>query len=99
MYTGGYTGKILRITPDLNLRPADELSPNGRYRIPTTGADPNPFTSGNVTNLAGLRKEIYAYGFRNCHRIAYDAVSDQILCTDIGLDSWEEGWKFLIPHS
>ena len=36
-------GKILRITPDINLRPADELSSNGRYRIPTTGSDPNPF--------------------------------------------------------
>jgi hypothetical protein len=80
-------GKILRITPDLNLRPADELSSNGRYRIPTTGTDPNPFVS---VSLAGLRKEIFAYGFRNCHRISWDSVANVILENDIGLDAWEE---------
>src|SRR5580704_15880844 len=32
-------GKVLRITPDINLRPKDTLSANGRYRIPSTGAD------------------------------------------------------------
>lgn len=80
-------GKILRITPDLNLRPADELSANGGYRIPTTGADPNPFVS---LSLAGLRKEIFAYGFRNCHRFSWDPVSNLILENDIGLHAWEE---------
>ena len=35
-------GKILRITPDINLRPGDELGANGRYRIPTTGPTPIP---------------------------------------------------------
>jgi hypothetical protein len=35
-------GKLLRITPDLTLHPGDNLSPNGRYRIPTSGADPTP---------------------------------------------------------
>jgi len=83
-------GKVLRITPDLNLRPSDELGVNGRYRIPTTGADPNPFVSGAVTNLAGLRKEIFAYGFRNCHRFSWDSVANAILENDIGLDAWEE---------
>lgn len=80
-------GKIIRITPDLNLRPADELSGNGRYRIPTTGTDPNPFVS---VSLAGLRKEIFAYGFRNCHRISWDKVMNVIVENDIGLNSWEE---------
>ena len=80
-------GKIIRITPDLNLRPADELSGNGRYRIPTTGTDPNPFVS---VSLAGLRKEIFAYGFRNCHRISWDKVANVIVENDIGLNSWEE---------
>ena len=80
-------GKILRITPDINLRPTDELSANGRYRIPTTGSDTNPFVA---VSLAGLRKEIFAYGFRNCHRISWDAVSNKILENDIGLNSWEE---------
>ena len=80
-------GKVIRITPDLNLRPADELSGNGRYRIPTTGTDPNPFVS---VSLAGLRKEIFAYGFRNCHRISWDKVANVIVENDIGLNSWEE---------
>ena len=80
-------GKILRITPDLSLRPADELSANGRYRIPTTGPDPNPFISVSLTNL---KKEIFAYGFRNCHRITWDPVSNLLIEDDIGLHSWEE---------
>ena len=80
-------GKILRITPNINLRPADELSSNGRYRIPTTGSDPNPFIA---LSLAGLKKEIYAYGFRDVHRINWDAVSNKPFVGDIGLLSWEE---------
>lgn len=80
-------GKILRITPDLTLRPADELSANGRYRIPTTGPDPNPFVGVSLTNL---KKEIFAYGFRNCHRISWDTVANVIVENDIGLHSWEE---------
>ena len=80
-------GKILRITPDLNLRPADELSANGRYRIPTTGLDPNPFVDVSLPNL---KKEIFAYGFRNCHRISWDPVANVIVENDIGLNAWEE---------
>ncbi len=80
-------GKILRITPDVNLRLTDELSSNGTYRIPTTGPDANPFAD---VNLAGLRKEIFAYGFRNCHRITWDPISNLLIEDDIGLHSWEE---------
>ncbi|MFO1488829.1 MAG: PQQ-dependent sugar dehydrogenase [Verrucomicrobiota bacterium] len=80
-------GKILRITPDLTLRPADELSANGRYRIPTTGTDTNPFVNVSLTNL---KKEIFAYGFRNCHRFSWDPVANVIVEDDIGLHSWEE---------
>jgi hypothetical protein len=58
-------GKILRITPDMSLRPQDKLSPNGQYRIPSTGANANPFVS-----VAGARGEIFAYGLRNPHRIS-----------------------------
>jgi hypothetical protein len=79
-------GKILRITPDLDLRPADPLGPNGRYRIPTTGTDPNPFVS---LSLSGVRKEIYAYGLRNPHRMSWDPVSDKLIVAHIGLHSWE----------
>ncbi|MFW6354752.1 MAG: PQQ-dependent sugar dehydrogenase, partial [Verrucomicrobiota bacterium] len=80
-------GKILRFTPDLDLRPDDELAANGRYRIPTTGPAPNPFLSAQ---LDGLQKEIFALGFRNPHRLSWDAESDLFLAFDIGLDAWEE---------
>ncbi|HYG22016.1 MAG TPA: PQQ-dependent sugar dehydrogenase [Verrucomicrobiae bacterium] len=85
-------GKILRITPDLNLRPEDQLGSNARFRIPTTGADPNPFAteSESFTNIAGLRREIFAYGFRNPHRFSWDTVSGKFLVNDIGFNSWEE---------
>ncbi|MGH9679139.1 MAG: PQQ-dependent sugar dehydrogenase [Candidatus Acidiferrales bacterium] len=78
-------GKILRITPDLKLRPNDLLSANGRYRIPSTGADPNPFLS-----TPGARPEIFAYGFRNPHRMNWDPITNTFLADDIGFHSWEE---------
>src|SRR5207302_3292617 len=81
-------GKILRITPDLNLRTEiSSLSANGRYRIPTGGSAPNPFVS---LTLANLKKEIYAYGFRNPHRLSWDPVANQLIVDDIGLLSWDE---------
>jgi hypothetical protein len=85
-------GKILRITPDLSLRPQDELSANGRYRIPTNGPDPNPFafTNATFTGVTNLKKEIFAYGFRNPHRMSWDTNSNALLVDDIGLHSWEE---------
>ncbi|MGH7962180.1 MAG: PQQ-dependent sugar dehydrogenase, partial [Candidatus Binatia bacterium] len=80
-------GKILRITPDITLRPGDALGANGRYRIPTTGSDPNPFVS---LSLAGLKKEVFAYGFRNPHRMSWDPNANKLIVTDIGLHAWEE---------
>ena len=78
-------GKILRITPDIALHPKDMLSSNGRYRIPSSGADPNPFVS-----VQGARPEVYAYGLRNPHRITWDSATNTLLANDIGLHSWEE---------
>jgi hypothetical protein len=78
-------GKILRITPDINLRPKDMLSANGRYRIPSTGPDPNPFISVSIA-----RPEIYAYGLRNPHRFDWDSVTKTLLVDDIGVHYWEE---------
>jgi glucose/sorbosone dehydrogenase len=80
-----FMGKILRITPDINLRPKDMLSPNSRYRIPSTGPDPNPFVK-----VTGARGEIYAYGLRHPHRFAWDSVTKTLLVIDIGLHYWEE---------
>ena len=62
-----FMGKILRITPDINLHPKDMLSANGRYRIPSTGTDANPFVK-----VAEARPEIFAYGLRNPHRLYWD---------------------------
>ena len=78
-------GKILRITPDTNLHPKDMLSPNGRYRIPSTGPDANPFVA-----VPGARGEIYAYGLRNPHRMTWDVASKTLLVNDIGVHYWEE---------
>lgn len=78
-------GKILRITPDINLRPKDMISPNGRYRIPSTGPDPNPFL-----NVAGARPEVFAYGLRHPHRFDWDVATKTFLVIDIGLHYWEE---------
>ena len=77
-------GKILRITPDISLRPADQLSSNGRYRIPSTGPNANPFVS-----VSGARAEIYAYGLRNPHRMNWDPVTNTLLADTIGNHSWE----------
>src|ERR1700680_12544 len=72
-------GTILRITPDINLHPKDTLSQNGRYRIPSTGSDPNPFVS-----VPGARGEIFAYGFRNPHRMNWDAASETLIVNGHG---------------
>ena len=78
-------GKILRITPDINLHPKDMLSPNGRYRIPSSGADANPFVK-----VVGARPEVFAYGLRHPHRITWDLETKTMFVNDIGLHYWEE---------
>ncbi len=50
-------GKILRITPDLSLRPNDKLSENGRATaFPAPDQTSNPFIS-----IAGARPEIFGH--------------------------------------
>jgi hypothetical protein len=72
-------GKILRIVPDLNEHIGSSVvSQNGRYRIPND----NPFV-----NTTGARKEIWAYGFRNPHRLTWD--SDHLIAASVGLHTWE----------
>jgi len=62
-----FGGKILRIIPDPKEHiSTSQLSENGQYRIPSD----NPFVS-----LPGARKEIWSYGMRNPHRMAWDRVS------------------------
>ena len=79
-------GKILRIIPDTSGHVATStLSDNGRYRIPND----NPFTS-----KPGARKEIWAYGLRNPHRLSWatdpgDARRQHLIAAVIGLRTWE----------
>ena len=79
-------GKILRIIPDPNEHPtSSSLSDNGRYRIPND----NPFTG-----KPGARKEIWAYGLRNPHRLSWAAdpanpSKQHLIAAVIGLRTWE----------
>jgi hypothetical protein len=79
-------GKILRIIPDLSLHAtSSDVGENGRYRIPRD----NPFVSEE-----GARKEVWAYGLRNPHRLTWDVdpaapSRSQLLASSIGLHYWE----------
>jgi glucose/arabinose dehydrogenase len=76
-------GKMLRIdplNPTLNPGSADPASANGQYRIPVT----NPFKA------AGQVPEIYAYGFRNPYRFAFDRANGQLIVADVGQNTIEE---------
>ena len=79
-------GKILRIVPDLREHTkTSTVGENGRYRIPND----NPFST-----VDGARKEIWAYGLRNPHRLTWDvdptrSGAPTLLAFNIGLVSWE----------
>jgi hypothetical protein len=79
-------GKILRIIPDLNEHTATStVSDNGRYRIPND----NPFIS-----KPGARKEIWAYGLRNPHRLSWtidpgNPANNRLIANSVGLRTWE----------
>ena len=69
-------GSVIRIDPSEN------NGANGRYGIPLD----NPFI-----DTPGAVKEIWAYGFRNPHRISWDETgSDMMLISNIGQHSIEE---------
>src|SRR5436309_9991620 len=79
-------GKILRIIPDLAAHTSTStVSDNGRYRIPND----NPFVS-----MTGARKEIWAYGLRNPHRLHWaidpdNQQNNRRIANSIGLHTWE----------
>ena len=61
------------------------VSDNGRYRIPND----NPFVS-----KPGARKEIWAYGFRNPHRLSWavdpaNPANNRLIVNSVGLHTWE----------
>ena len=72
-------GAILRIDP------LGTNGPNGQYGIP---AD-NPFAASAD---AAVRREIWAYGFRNAHRFTWDegAGERRMIAVDIGESNLEE---------
>jgi len=79
-------GKILRLIPDLEEHVATStVSENGRYRIPND----NPFVS-----TPGARKEIWAYGLRNPHRLNWaidptNPSNNRLIVNSVGLRTWE----------
>ena len=73
-----FLGTIMRIDP------AGSNSRNGKYGIPAS----NPFS--DETDPLTV-KEIYAYGFRNPHRMAWDKANlNRMMTTDIGESNIEE---------
>lgn len=69
-------GAILRIDP------AGKNGTNGRYGIPPD----NPFAQSPDP---AVRREIWAYGFRNAHRLTWDAAG-RLIAVDIGESNLEE---------
>jgi len=55
----------------------------GDYTIPMS----NKFAADGDPNTLG---EIYAYGFRNAHRLSWDPMDGTMFASDIGMDSIEE---------
>ena len=79
-------GKVVRIIPDLNDHlGTSTVSENGRYRIPHD----NPFV-----RTPGARKEIWAYGLRNPHRLTFavdpeNPKNNRLVASICGLNTWE----------
>lgn len=77
-HLNSFLGTIMRIDPGGN------NSRNGNYSIPKN----NPFFKEKDSLTV---KEIYAYGFRNPHRMSWDlAHSNRMIATDIGEANIEE---------
>ena len=76
------------ITAILRIDPRSPTETNGTkglgdYTIPGI----NPFADDDEPDTLG---EIYAYGFRNAHRISWDLTDGTMFATDIGMNHIEE---------
>jgi hypothetical protein len=68
----------------MRIDPARKNSANGQYGIPPD----NPFAESRDPTI---RKEIWAYGFRNAHRVSWDlAHGKRMIAVDIGESNVEE---------
>ncbi len=85
--TATLLAKMLRI--DVNSRATvgnGNRSHQLQYGIPTD----NPFVHEPDMGGMGVRKEIYAYGFRNPWRYSFDRQTGALWVGDVGQDLWEE---------
>ena len=90
-------GTIFRITPLLaNGHSGTDftLSTNGNYYIPSGATNSNPFIGASDPTPGDgfpVVREIYAYGFRNPHRISWDTGgTGKMFCGVIGEQTIEE---------
>ena len=73
-----------------------DVNTGSTYTVPAS----NPFVG-----KAGVKPEIWAYGFRNPYRFSFDKASGQLFAGDVGQDTWEEvdivnkganyGWRLM----
>src|SRR6185369_10486781 len=69
---------------------ADSARRSGRHRTARLRySERQPLCLGHIYERRRER-EIWAYGFRNPHRLAFDAPSGNLIVNDIGLNSYEE---------
>jgi glucose/arabinose dehydrogenase len=76
-------GKMIRIDPlhpSATMGSSDAPSSNGQYRIPVS----NPFDG------PGEVPEMFAYGFRNPYRFAFDRANGELILADVGQNNIEE---------
>jgi hypothetical protein len=86
--SGESTNVAIRPNPQRLDNLEGKILRNGRYRIPND----NPFAA-----TPGARKEIWAYGFRNPHRLNWavdpaNPANNRLIANSVGLRTWETAY-------